>query len=480
MEKLDIIVTICGPQNAQLVLDEISEYASTVDVAFVRKAIRCIGQVAIKIEAAARRCVDILAGLIQGKAAYAIEEAVCVVCDIFRRYPGSYESILSAICPNLELLKDPRAKAAGIWILGEYCSLIEGVDGLLDPFLDAFRDEPPMVQLAILSAAVKAFCDKPDLVRDQLQFVLEHGTRAGNAPDVHNRALMYWRVLSADANMARDLLAFSKSAVAHSGVVYDPAILQELMRNMGSVAGVLHVVPSDFVRRVRFVPDEEPVAHDDTIYRQWHPLRLADTSIVDLFADYEQGRMHLRIVNKAAEPLDGLALALNKNPLGIVVAEQQPRLPATIDSGDVGEAAIPLTVDPAQVATDRYDLQIALKTSQAVIYAIDRIPAHIAALPEGNIGQEQFKDCFQRFAATTAFVVDDAVIADEQQLTAGRIFVVGRNGNKVYVSFAFAGQQLFVAELSQNGQAIGVAVKAASNALFPVVEASARALFAQK
>jgi vesicle coat complex subunit len=90
---------------------------------------------------ATRRCVDILVALVSGNASYAVEEAVCVVCDILRKYPGSFESVLTTVCGNLEDLKDPRAKAAAVWILGEYCALIDNIDGLLDPFLDTFHDE---------------------------------------------------------------------------------------------------------------------------------------------------------------------------------------------------------------------------------------------------------------------------------------------------------------------------------------------------
>jgi vesicle coat complex subunit len=94
MEKLDIIVRICEAVNAELVLDELSEYSKAVDVPFVRKAIRCIGQIALKIELAAPRCVDVLVALVATKADYAVEESIIVVTDIMRKFPGQFESIL--------------------------------------------------------------------------------------------------------------------------------------------------------------------------------------------------------------------------------------------------------------------------------------------------------------------------------------------------------------------------------------------------
>merc|ERR1719262_956951 len=43
LEKVDLIVNLCGERNVDQVLAELKEYASGVDVDFVRKAVRCIG-----------------------------------------------------------------------------------------------------------------------------------------------------------------------------------------------------------------------------------------------------------------------------------------------------------------------------------------------------------------------------------------------------------------------------------------------------
>jgi vesicle coat complex subunit len=478
MEKLDIIVTICRRVNAQLVLDELNEYCNAVDVAFVRKSVRCIGQIALKMEDATRKCVDILVALIGGKATYAVEESVCVLCDILRKYPGEFESVLVNVCANLDQLKEPRAKSAAIWILGEYCSIIDGIDVLLDPFLDTFHDEQPLVQLSILSTAVKVYCEKPDSVSDQLQFVLREATKSGNVPDVKNRALVYWRVLSADVRIAKEMLTFSKQTVAHSGVNFDPAVLVELIKNMGTVAGVLHVVPSDFVRRVKFVPDDDDRL-DEQAFRNWHAVRLNDNSIVDLYADYDYGKMYWRIVNKSPGTLTGFACAINRNSVGIAL-DGVPNFPSGIEFGDVQEVTIPVKLDAAAVGNfDKSDLQIALKISEGTVYALDKIPGQIATVPQGQISQDQFRQLFQSYSAAFTTTIDDAIVAEEKQLNAINVFVVGRNGPKTYISFAFP-QNVFVGELTQEKDSITVNIKGESQQLFPVIEASARALFSKK
>jgi vesicle coat complex subunit len=70
------------------VLLEFKEYATEVDVEFVRKAVRAIGYCAISIQSAAERCINVLLELIQTKVNYVVQESVIVIKDIFRRGGG--------------------------------------------------------------------------------------------------------------------------------------------------------------------------------------------------------------------------------------------------------------------------------------------------------------------------------------------------------------------------------------------------------
>ncbi len=60
-------------------MSERNRYASEVDVDFVRKAVKAIGQTAIKIDSAAERCVSVLMDLIQTRVSYVVQEAVVVI-----------------------------------------------------------------------------------------------------------------------------------------------------------------------------------------------------------------------------------------------------------------------------------------------------------------------------------------------------------------------------------------------------------------
>ena len=116
-------------------------YASEVDVDFVRKAVRSIGRLAIKVEPAADACIKALLELIETKVTYVVQEAVIVIKDVFRRYPGKYEGIIAVLCENLDVLDEPESKAAMIWIVGQFANRIDNADELMDDLTYTFMDE---------------------------------------------------------------------------------------------------------------------------------------------------------------------------------------------------------------------------------------------------------------------------------------------------------------------------------------------------
>lgn len=79
VEKLDIMIRLAGESNVDALLSELKEYASEVDVDFVRRSIKALGQCAIKIESSAERCVNVLLELIATKVTYVVQEAVVVM-----------------------------------------------------------------------------------------------------------------------------------------------------------------------------------------------------------------------------------------------------------------------------------------------------------------------------------------------------------------------------------------------------------------
>ena len=262
MEKLDLVVALASEKTVDQVLLELREYSTEVDVEFARKAVRAVGALAVRLEDAAERCVGVLLELVRTRVPYVVQEAVVVVRDVFRRYPGRYEAVISDLCASLDSLDEPGARAAMAWIVGEYADRIDNADELLEAFLDSFPEEPSAVQLALVTAAVKLFLKKPGPSSQRLiQLVLTYATGEADDPDLRDRAFIYWRLLSSDPEAARDVVLAEKptissasssgSSSSSSSSAIDPELARALLPQMGSLASVYHRPAQAFVSKAR-------------------------------------------------------------------------------------------------------------------------------------------------------------------------------------------------------------------------------------
>ncbi|KGQ08305.1 AP-1 complex subunit beta [Beauveria bassiana D1-5] len=255
--KLELIFMLANEHNIDEVLTELREYATEIDVHFVRKAVRAIGKLAIKIEPAAPRCINLLLELVATKVTYIVQEATVVIRNIFRRYPNQYESIISTLCEHLDSLDEPEAKAAMVWVIGEYADRIENSDALLDDFLYAFKEEPVEVQLALLTATVKLFIQRPTRGQELVPKVLKWATEETDNPDLRDRAYMYWRLLSTDVGLAKQIVMGEKPPITAESEQLEATILEEMCLNVGTLATV-YLKPVQTVfrsARVRKLPD---------------------------------------------------------------------------------------------------------------------------------------------------------------------------------------------------------------------------------
>ncbi|XP_063395902.1 AP-1 complex subunit beta-1-like isoform X1 [Mytilus trossulus] len=247
LEKLDIMIRLTSQANIAQVLAELKEYATEVDVDFVRKSVRAIGRCAIKVEPAAEKCVSTLLDLIQTKVNYVVQEAIVVIKDIFRKYPNKYESIIATLCENLDTLDEPEARASMIWIIGEYAERIDNADELLESFLEGFQDENSQVQLQLLTAIVKLFLKRPTDTQELVQQVLSLATQDSDNPDLRDRGYIYWRLLSTDPAAAKEVVLAEKPLISEETDLIEPTLLDELICHISSLASVYHKPPNSFV-----------------------------------------------------------------------------------------------------------------------------------------------------------------------------------------------------------------------------------------
>ena len=120
-----------------------SSYATEADIDFVRASVRAIGRCALKVDSMVDKCIAVLLTLLQSRISYVVQEAVIVIRDIFRKYPNKYTSVIVPMCAVMDLIDEPEAKASMVWVIGEYSSVIDNANELLDVFIDSFHDGRP-------------------------------------------------------------------------------------------------------------------------------------------------------------------------------------------------------------------------------------------------------------------------------------------------------------------------------------------------
>ncbi|KAK0252472.1 hypothetical protein B0A54_05729 [Friedmanniomyces endolithicus] len=250
LTKLEIMVRIANSTNADQLLAELKEYAMEVDMDFVRRAVRAIGQVAIKIEESAEKAVNVLLELINTKIGYVVQEVIIVIKDIFRRYPG-YEGIIPTLCQCIDELDEPNARGSLIWIVGEYAEKISNAGDILAGFVDGFNEEFTQTQLQILTAVVKLFLKKSDESQGLVQKVLQAATAESDNPDIRDRAYVYWRLLSSDPQVAKNIVLSARPQITSTIPVLSGPLLDSLIPNLSSLASVYQKPPQSFLGKGR-------------------------------------------------------------------------------------------------------------------------------------------------------------------------------------------------------------------------------------
>ncbi|CAE6515902.1 unnamed protein product [Rhizoctonia solani] len=251
LAKLEIMYRLAREENAKAVLLELQEYASEVDIDFVRKAVRTMGRLAIKVAPAADQCIDSLLALIETKVTYVVQEAVVVIKDIFRRYPNKYEGIIPTLCENIDALDEPDARSAIVWIIGQYAERIDNVEDLMEDLTLNFLSESAEVQLALLTAVVKFFIKKPEKGKELVPKILKWATEEVDNPDLRDRGYMYWRLLSTDATAAKEVVLAEKPPISTDTDRMERGALDQLLLHTGTLGSIYHKNPETFIRTAK-------------------------------------------------------------------------------------------------------------------------------------------------------------------------------------------------------------------------------------
>eukprot|EP00903_Cladosiphon_okamuranus_P005431 g5417.t1 len=213
--KVRCLALLADPNTSEAVIGELGEYATDIDPLLARQAIRAVGKICLRLPGSAAAAIERLIDLMGMDVGYVKAEAVQVVQMLLRKYPQWRTEVLPSLQRCLKHIDEPAGKAAVIWMVGEYGEEITEAPYMLEPLVDAWDEEPSSdIKMHLLTAAVKLFFKRPPEMQSMLGRLLARAVNDVSSQDLHDRALLYHRLLKHDPEVARRVCCCEKPPVS--------------------------------------------------------------------------------------------------------------------------------------------------------------------------------------------------------------------------------------------------------------------------
>lgn len=98
---------------------------------------------------------------------------------------------------------------------------------------------------------MKLFLKRPDQSQGLVQKVLQSATAENDNPDIRDRAYVYWRLLSSDPAIAKNIVLAQRPEIHSTIPVLPKPLLEKLLPNMSTLSSVYQKPPSAFLGQGR-------------------------------------------------------------------------------------------------------------------------------------------------------------------------------------------------------------------------------------
>lgn len=108
-----------------------------------------------------------------------------------------------------------------------------------------------MVQHQILLSCMKLYLHRPDDGTEILKDLFKYVTKESENPDLRDRGYLYWRLLSTDPKLAKEVVLSQRPLLTDQSYTLETELLEKLIENIGCLASVYGKQPEDFVKRLK-------------------------------------------------------------------------------------------------------------------------------------------------------------------------------------------------------------------------------------
>lgn len=125
---------------------------------------------------------------------------------------------------------------------------------------------------------VKLFLKKPDQAQGLVQKVLQAATSENDNPDVRDRAYVYWRLLSSDPQIAKNIVLAQRPQITSTIPKLPAPLLEQLLPNLSTLASVYHKPPKAFLGAGRSSALQEEAIEEAKQHAKENPIAAAAVS----------------------------------------------------------------------------------------------------------------------------------------------------------------------------------------------------------
>jgi hypothetical protein len=148
-------------------------------------------------EAIARRMVEMLDSVTP----HVSSEAACALTLMIRKHKSLETLIAPPLVRSIKYVTESSGKAAIIYLLGECGEIVKEAPYALEKLIDSYDTiTDTNIKTALLTSTVKLFFMRPPEVQRMLGRLLSKATNDVSSQDLHDRALLYYRLLRSGSN----------------------------------------------------------------------------------------------------------------------------------------------------------------------------------------------------------------------------------------------------------------------------------------
>ena len=211
--KVTVLAKLVNPSNAPDIVAELTECVANTDSTLSRLSVRALARIACRNvggEGCAESITCRLVEMVDLDIANVSSEAATALADILRKHSGLKEIIAPPLPRALKYVRESSGKSSIIYLLGECGDVVREAPYCLEKLIDSYDNiKSSDVKIALLTSTMKLFFQRAPEVQRMLGRLLQKATEDVSSQDLHDRALLYYRMLKSatDPKFVQEVLA---------------------------------------------------------------------------------------------------------------------------------------------------------------------------------------------------------------------------------------------------------------------------------